>query len=401
MVCQVLWHVSGVDTENKNQIIFLIEVGQLNILADTLLMKKIEQIVTLATCMLILVAVSAIHNGSIMGHRLNSAIAEVKPDSSVTTTKRSDVPEVIVTTSLAQDVKGYNGPVPLAIHLKDGKIQHIEALENNETPSFFGRASALLSTWDGMTLEEARDKDVDVVSGATFTSRAIIENTRRGMNYALSLQSQSQQVTSQDSKESGPDLSLKNICALLVVLMGTLIPLFWKNRTIHLLQLFLNVVVLGFWCTSFVSHSLILSFISGGLDPMTSYVPLLMLIVAFVYPLFGRKNHYCTHVCPLGAMQELTGKIPVRKMKISETTAKYLTLIRQVLWSVLILLMVTGIWSEWTNYEPFTAFALQSAEVGVIVFAALTLVVSLFVPRAYCRFVCPTGTLLKLSQNQR
>lgn len=89
---------------------------------------------------------------------------------------------VINTTKIAADVKGYNGPVPVEIHLKDGKVQKVVALKNSETPSFFQKASKLLTAWNGKTVKEASTMHVDAVTGATYSSNAIIYNVRRGLN---------------------------------------------------------------------------------------------------------------------------------------------------------------------------------------------------------------------------
>lgn len=89
---------------------------------------------------------------------------------------------VINTTKLASDVKGYNGNVPVEIHLKDGKVQKVVALKNNETPSFFQKAAKLLTAWNGKTVKEASTMKVDAVTGATYSSNAIIYNVRRGLN---------------------------------------------------------------------------------------------------------------------------------------------------------------------------------------------------------------------------
>ena len=62
------------------------------------------------------------------------------------------------------------------------------------------------------------------------------------------------------------------------------------------------------------------------------------------------------------------------------------------------LLLITNVWASWMNYEMFVAFVLQSASWIVIVWALLFIVLSVWVPRPYCRFVCPTGTLFKLAQ---
>lgn len=68
---------------------------------------------------------------------------------------------------------------------------------------------------------------------------------------------------------------------------------------------------------------------------------------------------------------------------------------RNVLWGVLMVLMLTATWTAWMDYELFTAFLYTSASVWVIVLAVLFLVLSVWVPRPYCRFVCPTGSLLR------
>ena len=53
------------------------------------------------------------------------------------------------------------------------------------------------------------------------------------------------------------------------------------------------------------------------------------------------------------------------------------------------------------DYEVFSAFVFQTASAFVLVLGIVVVVLSLFVPRPYCRFVCPTGTLLRLAENRR
>ncbi|MCQ2212483.1 MAG: FMN-binding protein [Bacteroidaceae bacterium] len=88
---------------------------------------------------------------------------------------------VINTTDMASDIKGFNGPVPLEIHLKDGKVQKVVALRNGETSSYFQKASKLLTAWNGKTVKEASTMKVDGVTGATYSSNAIINTMRRGL----------------------------------------------------------------------------------------------------------------------------------------------------------------------------------------------------------------------------
>ena len=98
-------------------------------------------------------------------------------------TKKNGV-YIVNTTKLGADVQGYNGPTPLNIYIKDDKIQKIEALPNDETPGFFARIQeSLLNKWNGMTVKQAAAANVDAISGATYSSNAVKENVRLGVNY--------------------------------------------------------------------------------------------------------------------------------------------------------------------------------------------------------------------------
>lgn len=81
---------------------------------------------------------------------------------------------VINTTYLAKDIKGFGRTLSLDIYLKKGKIQQVKALHNSETPDFFLEASVLLNRWNGKTIEQSLAMKVDGVTGATYSSNAII-----------------------------------------------------------------------------------------------------------------------------------------------------------------------------------------------------------------------------------
>lgn len=98
-------------------------------------------------------------------------------------TKEKDV-TIINTTTLAEDVEGYAGPTPLKIYIKKDKIEKIEALENIETPKYFAIIKRdLLGKWNGLTVKKAATQQVDVITGATYSSEAVIENVRRGLEF--------------------------------------------------------------------------------------------------------------------------------------------------------------------------------------------------------------------------
>ncbi len=83
---------------------------------------------------------------------------------------------VLLSSPYSDEIKGFNGPTPLQIALdKDGKIIEVRVLSNNETPSFLKRVvdAGFLNSWNGLTVKEALDKEVDAVSRATYSSNGI------------------------------------------------------------------------------------------------------------------------------------------------------------------------------------------------------------------------------------
>lgn len=88
------------------------------------------------------------------------------------------------TTDLAKDVEGFNGPTPVEISVVKGKITRIKLLPNQETPNFLQLVidAGLLKALDGKTVEDASKTKLDAVTGATFSSKAIIENIHRGLD---------------------------------------------------------------------------------------------------------------------------------------------------------------------------------------------------------------------------
>ena len=367
----------------------------------------VARLLSLVVVVLILAAAAILRDGRILGHDLREA-HEAKALKNDTLEVTPDGAFVVNTKPLAKDVQGYGGPVPLKIHIKDGRVAAVEAEPNAESPDFFNRAKELLNHWQNKSVDEALAEEVDAVSGATFSSKAIIANMQRGLAYAKqhgqwgedgsvgALGTSASPIVGSSVGAHGT--SAPSIVALIAVLLGAVVPLFYNNRRLHLVQLAVNVVVLGLWTGTFVSYTLFLRVFSGGVSLSAIgalAAPLLMLIVALIYPLAGRSGHYCANICPFGSAQELAGKLSRRKLRITPRVLKLLSVLRNLLWGVLMALLLTGTCTAWIDYELFTAFLYSSASVWVIVLAALFLVLSVWVPRPYCRFVCPTGALIK------
>jgi len=83
---------------------------------------------------------------------------------------------VLFSSPYSDAVQGFNGPTPLLIALdSDGRIKNVVLMDHQETPRFAQRVvdGGLYESWNGLTVDEALGKEVDAVSGATYTSNGV------------------------------------------------------------------------------------------------------------------------------------------------------------------------------------------------------------------------------------
>lgn len=341
---------------------------------------------SLAVILCIVAALAVVHENSIFGFSPGKASDKDKVDP----LKTSGDGEVINTSGIGDKILGYGGTVPVEIYVTSGRIDSIKALPNNETADVFRRLydEGLMKAWNGHTLKEAATLKVDGISGATYSSDAVIGNVRAGADYALGMKS---------SRTSGSANGISLVAALLVILAGAVVPMVvHANPRYRLIQQILNVVILGFWAGVFIDYAMMLNFFAHGFTfSLAGVVTIVLLAVGFIYPVFNKPGHYCAWICPFGSLQEIAGKIQKHKIKISPRTLKALDTFRSILWVVLLSLLFIGFGCQWIDYEIFTGFLVRSASWAVIGVGLLFVVLSIFVNRPFCRFVCPTGTLLK------
>lgn len=91
--------------------------------------------------------------------------------------------ETLYTEEFCKDIVGFNDIIPLEINMVDGKIANINILDNKETPRFLQKVTdaQLVENFYGLTPKEAVNLEIDAVSGATYSSNAIIKSVKRRM----------------------------------------------------------------------------------------------------------------------------------------------------------------------------------------------------------------------------
>ena len=112
------------------------------------------------------------------------AVAFVTASAQDVMRKEKDGTYVVNTTTLAADVEGYNGPTPVEVHIKKNKIVKVVPLKSQEGPKYVAKVKKdMLPKYEQMNVKKGTVQDVDAVTGATFTSKAVQENIRRAVAY--------------------------------------------------------------------------------------------------------------------------------------------------------------------------------------------------------------------------
>lgn len=132
----------------------------------------------------------------------------------------------------------------------------------------------------------------------------------------------------------------------------------------------------------------------------------ILMLLGFILAV-GFGPVFCGWVCPLGSLQEWFGKLGRKLFKkrynhfIPPAVDRILRYLRYVVlvW-VLYMVAVSGQITVFQNVDPYYAlFSFWTSEVAIggVVVLGITLLASLVVERPWCKFACPYGAVLGLT----
>jgi len=302
------------------------------------------------------------------------------------------VAELLFTMPYCENIKGFGGKIPMIIVLDtERKIEQLVLLSNNETPDWIGSLedAGFMKTWNGLTPNEAAVKQVDAVSGATFSSTAILESVKRRCSVYCNEVHKSEEL----NKKS----LLINIAVILTVVFALIQFVFQgKLRKVRWLMHLLNIGVMGFLTVNFLSVAFFYNSLLNGMDLIQKMGLFLVLILSVIIPLFSGKAFYCQYVCPYGSLQYFSGLLIKKKFKIPMKVSRILSYTRYVYLFTLLALLVSGVSIVLEDFEPFSAFAYKFAAIPAFVLAGVFIILAVFLNKPWCRYFCPTGAVLEL-----
>ncbi|MBQ7820147.1 MAG: 4Fe-4S binding protein [Bacteroidales bacterium] len=359
---------------------------------SSIILSKLKHITSLLICLALISVVAIKRDNRIMGYSFYSDKHSAQNEAII----QQNGYTIINTTDIIDGIKGFADATPLEIHINDKAIiEKVIPLKNSESPRFFKRLSDnnIYDNWVGLTPKQALDFKVDAVSGATKSSNAVIATFNGAMQYVVN-----NGIIVDNSFEEF--FCLKNIAVLVVILMALILPYIIKDKRYRYIQLLLNIIVLGVWCGTYLSLSVIVNFLSTGINSIYVLIPFILILYAFVLPLFSKQNRYCIWCCPFGSTQEIIHKVSPFKIRVSDKVNNILNIFRKALWCIIMAIMILGSYFAIMDYEIFSIFLFSYASAPVMIIGILFIILSLFVNRPYCKYVCPTGTLLKFSEKK-
>lgn len=299
--------------------------------------------------------------------------------------------------SLAE-ASGYGGPINLAVAIDlQGRITGLAVVSHRETPSWFKRVreNDYISSLIGKNYSDpfVFGRDIDAISGATYTSRGITESAQQG---SRQLAEKKLNLTIPAHLPTKIDFGLPEIVLLVLFALGFIgrKKTFRHKKKLRWLCMMSGMITLGFFYTNPLTIALINKMLLGFWPDWHTHLYWYLLLGGILFFLTATsKNPYCHWFCPFGAAQECISKIGGAK---HYSVSRYKPLLKWLQRSLFLAAIIIALLYRnpgISSYEIFgTLFDLQGS---ILQFFLLGLVIlaSLFVHRPWCRYLCPLKPL--------
>lgn len=283
---------------------------------------------------------------------------------------------------------GYGGKVPLLIGIDDDlTISKITLLPNKETGYYIEAiySDEFIGKWQGVGLEDAMQLHIDVVSGATFTSNAVIAGVRQTASAVVGSDAMVLEETSLWA-------SMKDILFLSLVVLSLLMVYKKGMAKYRSIYMFVVLIIMGLIVNNALSMQLLNGWLLGGFSWRANWQSSVVFILAISISFLGKRKFYCNYLCPMGALQELTNRYTPFKRRSLPTQFKGIT-VREIYLTLIAGALLLGFTPELSYLEPFMFFSFHIIGIGLIIFGLLVVVLSFFFNKPWCA-LCPTGCLL-------
>lgn len=297
----------------------------------------------------------------------------------------------------ANHIIGYCGITDTLVALdREGRVLGFKIRQSEDTKTHVGDVMDdrhFKKTWNGMTSEAVAGMDlkqagVEGVSGATKTSLAVAE----GIVHRF-------RVAQGEMRPQPVHWGVRDIGLAVVVALGGWLT-FTKRPGRERWRRWFQWVVIGYVGLlngDLLAQSLLAGWAKSGIAWHMAPGLVLLAAAALAVPWAAKRPLYCQQLCPHGAAQEvLTRLAPARwRVAVPATLDRALRWLPGGLLLFVLFVVMLPLDFDLAGLEAFDAYLIRSAGIASIVVAVAGLIATVFVPKAYCKYGCPTGALLE------
>ena len=306
------------------------------------------------------------------------------------------------TSPYSDQIIGYQGPVDTLLAFdQNSSLQGMRirsSFENQPYADYPNDDAYFESLFTGKTIAELADmnlteEEVEGVSGATMTSIAMAEGI---VKTAGDWDRESVRV--KDSTKPLIYWKARDYGSLGVILFAGFVAFTRRGKTkfFRITLQILLVCYLGLVNGDILSQALFAGWAQNGIPWQRAPILALLSLAALIIPMATGKSFYCHQLCPHGAAQQWMRKLKKKPIHIPRALDNILKCVPVALLFFVVFLAFSSSTHTVAILEPFDAYVWEVAGAITIAIALISLLVSAFVPMAYCRYGCPTGAMLKL-----
>jgi NosR/NirI family nitrous oxide reductase transcriptional regulator len=289
---------------------------------------------------------------------------------------------------------GYGGTLRLAVALSpDGSVAGLEVVAHKETAAFFRRviSRGVLDDMKGKTYSDpfVPGRDVDTVTGATFTTEALADAVRNASR-RIAFQSLGYSLPPEPSQKvrfGPPEAVLTGL--FLLGIIGRLRRFKYKKAA-RWISMLTGLFVLGFVFNKPLTLVLVNKMLLGFWPQWQVHLYSYILLFGILFINFAdNKNPYCEWFCPFGSAQECLAVIGGGKKRLPRNAHAALHWFQRVLALGAIALALFYRNPSISSYEIFPAFFQLIGTNFHFVLLGVVLVAALFIRRPWCSYLCP------------
>lgn len=304
---------------------------------------------------------------------------------------------------------GYGGELRVVVAVStEGTVLGVTVIEHKETFSFFRHVlrSRLIDRLIDKSYADrfVPGQDVDVITGATYSTRAVAEAVK---NAARQVATDALNLPKIEEPSPKVQFGTPEIVLLALFLFGLIArqKRFKPKKAARWISMLAGIGVLGFLLNKPFTLVLINKALLGYWPKWQLDLYWYILLGGIVLiTLIDNRNPYCDWFCPFGATQECLGVIGGAKKRVPNKIHLSLRWFQRLLALGAILMALILRNPSVSSYEVFGAFFRLIGTNFLFILLAAILVVSLFVRRPWCSYLCPLRPVtdfLKLLRNWR